>query len=77
MTTNKKDRVLVVLQMTGAYDALNTVIPYNDPHYNDYRQAVSVDPADVLHINDEVGFHPAMHSIKGLYDQGKVAVIRE
>ena len=34
MTTNKKDRVLVVLQMTGAYDALNTVIPYNDPHYS-------------------------------------------
>ena len=76
MTTNKKDRVLVVLQMTGAYDALNTVIPYNDPHYVDYRQAVSVDAADVLHINDEVGFHPAMHSIKGLYDQGKVAVIQ-
>ena len=76
MTTNKKDRVLVVLQMTGAYDALNTVIPYNDPHYTDYRQAVSVDPADVLHINDEVGFHPAMYPIKGLYDQGKVAVIQ-
>ncbi|MYE39801.1 MAG: hypothetical protein F4X27_06210, partial [Chloroflexi bacterium] len=76
MTTNKKDRVLVVLQMTGAYDALNTVIPYNDPHYSDYRQAVSVDPADVLHINDEVGFHPAMYPIKGLYDQGKVAVLQ-
>ena len=76
MTTNKKDRVLVVLQMTGAYDALNTVIPYNDPHYSDHRQAVSVDPVDVLHINDEVGFHPAMYPIKGLYDQGKVAVIQ-
>ena len=76
MTTNKKDRVLVVLQMTGAYDALNTVIPYNDPHYADYRQAVSIDPADVLHINDEVGFHPSMYPIKGLYDQGKVAVIQ-
>ena len=76
MTTNKKDRVLVVLQMSGAYDALNTVIPYNDPHYNDYRPALKVDPADVLHINDEVGFHPSMKPLKNLYDQGKVAVLQ-
>ena len=76
MTTNKKDRVLVVLQMTGAYDAVNTVIPYNDPHYTDHRRAVSVDAADVLHINEEVGFHPSMYPFKGLYDQGKVAVIQ-
>ena len=76
MTTNKKDRVLVVLQMSGAYDALNTVIPYNDPHYADYRPVLKVDPADVLPINGEVGFHPSMRPIKDLYDQGKVAVIQ-
>ncbi len=76
MTTNKKDRVLVVLQMSGAYDALNTIIPYNDPHYNDHRQAVNVAPGDVLHINDQVGFHPSMKPLKNLYDQGKVAVIQ-
>ena len=76
MTTNKKDRVLVVLQMSGAYDALNTVIPYNDPRYADYRPVLKVDPADVLPINSEVGFHPSMRPIKDLYDQGKVAVIQ-
>ena len=76
MTTNKKDRVLVVLQMSGAYDALNTVIPYNDPRYADYRPVLKVDPADVLPINGEVGFHPSMRPIKDLYDQGKVAVIQ-
>ncbi len=76
MTTNKKDRVLVVLQMSGAYDALNTVIPYNDPLYNDYRPVLKVDPADVLPINGEVGFHPSMRPIKDLYDQGKVAVLQ-
>ena len=76
MTTNKKDRVLVVLQMSGAYDALNTIIPYNDPLYNDHRPAVNVDAGDVLHINDQVGFHPSMYPLKNLYDQGKVAVIQ-
>jgi uncharacterized protein (DUF1501 family) len=50
MTANKKDPVLVVLQMSGAYDALNTVIPYNDPLYADYRPVLKVDPEQVLHI---------------------------
>ena len=76
MTTNNKDRVLVVLQMSGAYDALNTVIPYNDPRYADYRAALKVDPADVLPINGEVGFHPGMRPLKELYNQDKVAVIQ-
>ena len=76
MTANKKDPVLVVLQMSGAYDALNTVIPYNDPLYMDYRPVLKVEPEQVLAINDEVGFHPAMAPLKALYDQGKVAVLQ-
>ena len=76
MTANKKDPVLVVLQMSGAYDALNTVIPYNDPLYMDYRPVLKVEPEQVLHIDDNVGFHPAMAPLKALYDQGKVAVMQ-
>ncbi len=76
MTSNKKDPVLIVLQMSGAYDALNTIIPYSDPHYPDYRAELKVDPQDVLAIDDKVGFHPSMTAMKELYDQGKVAVIQ-
>ena len=76
MTSNKKDPVLVVLQMSGAFDAVNTIIPYSDPHYADHRPALKVAPEDVLHINDQVGFHPAMAPMKRLYDEGKVAVIQ-
>jgi uncharacterized protein (DUF1501 family) len=76
MTSNKKDPVLVVLQMTGAYDALDTFIPYSDPHYNDYRKVVNIAPEDVLAVDDKVGFHPAMAPIKDMYDQGKVAVLQ-
>ena len=76
MTTNKKDPVLVILQMTGAYDALNTFIPYSDPHYVDYRPELGIAPEDVLAVDDQVGFHPAMAPIKELYDQGKVAVLQ-
>src|SRR5690242_14289931 len=68
-TANKKDPVLVVLQMSGAYDALNTVIPYSDPLYMDYRPVLKVAPEEVLHIDDHVGFHPAMAPLKALYDE--------
>lgn len=76
MTSTKKDPVLVVFQMSGAYDALNTIIPYNDPLYMDYRPVLRVEPEEVLAINDEVGFHPAMAPLKALYDEGKVAVLQ-
>ena len=68
MTSSKKDPVLVVLQLSGAYDALNTVIPYSDPHYKDYRTVLKVEPEEVLAIDSNVGFHPSMAPIKGLYD---------
>ena len=62
--------------MSGAYDALNTIIPYNNPLYIDYRPVLRVEPEQVLAIDDQVGFHPAMAPVKELYDQGKVAVIQ-
>ena len=64
MTSNKKDPVLVVLQMTGAYDALNTFVPYSDPHYVDYRANLQIGPDQVLAVDDKVGFHPGMDQIK-------------
>ena len=76
MTSNRKDPVLVVLQLSGAFDALNTIIPYNDPLYWDYRPVLKVGPEEVLAIDDKVGFHPSMAPVKHLYDQGKVAVIQ-
>ena len=76
MTSNKKDPVLVVLQMSGAYDTMNTIVPYDDPLYLDYRKHLRIDPAEVLPIDDKVGFHPAMGPLKDFYDQGKMAIIQ-
>ena len=76
MASTKKDPVIVVLQLTGGNDYLNTVIPYNDPHYRDNRPAVGVAEDRILKINDNVGFHPEMAPMQRLYDQGKVAIIK-
>ena len=75
MTTTKKDPVLVVLQMTGANDYLNTIIPYTNGHYRDARPRVGIPEDQVLPIDGELAFNPNMGPIKKLYDEGKVAII--
>ena len=75
MTSTKKDPILVVLQLTGGNDYLNTIIPYGDPLYYDNRANVSIPQDRVLPIDDRFGFNPSLAPIKNLYDQGKVAII--
>ena len=75
MTTTKKEPVLVVLQMTGGNDYLNTVIPYTDGMYYDYRPTVGVAEEDVIPIDSTVGLHPEMRPFKDAYDEGDLAII--
>ncbi len=75
MTTTKKDPILVVIQLTGGNDYLNTVIPYSNPLYHDNRANVGIPADQVLPINGDLGFNPALTPLKALYDQGKAAVI--
>ena len=66
---------LVVIQLTGGNDTLNTVIPYNDGLYYDNRRTVAYKPESVLPISDELAFNPQMGSMKRLWDDGKMALI--
>lgn len=75
MASTKKDPVLVVLQLTGGNDYLNTVIPYTDPRYHDNRPAVGVADDRILQVTDKIGFHPEMAPMKRLFEQGKVAIV--
>jgi uncharacterized protein (DUF1501 family) len=76
MTSTKKDPVLVVLQLSGGNDALNTIVPYSNPLYRDNRPNVAIQEDQVLPINDELGFNPNLAPLKKLYDDGKVAIIQ-
>ena len=75
MLSKDNSPVLVVLQMTGGNDYLNSVIPYNDPMYYDYRPTVGIAQEDVLPLDDQVGFHTEMASLKNIFDSGDMAVI--
>ena len=65
MTSTSKAPVLVVLQLTGGNDYLNTVIPYTNPLYRDYRPVVGIPEDKVLPLDDKAAFHPAMRACPG------------
>ena len=75
MTTTNGDRNLVIVQMSGGNDYLNTLVPYNNGLYYDSRPEIAIDPDSVIKIDDQVGFRPGLEPIKRLWDEGKVAII--
>ena len=75
MTTTQRDPVLVVLQLSGGNDYLNTVIPYADPLYRDNRPTVGIPENEILALDDQVGLHPSMSLMKNFYTQGNVAIV--
>ena len=76
MTKNGKPPVLVVVQLSGGNDFLNTLIPYTSEHYYDARPTVVIPQDEVLPINDELAFNPNMAPLKDVYEDGKMAIVQ-
>ena len=74
MVSTQKDPVLAVLSLSGGNDGLNTVIPYTNPLYRDYRPKLGIAEGQVIPLNDELGFHPTMGPLKKFWDEGKLAI---
>lgn len=75
MTASQEPTRLVVVQLTGGNDYLNTVVPYADGRYYDFRPHVALGEDAVLPIDERVGFSSALAPIARLYEQKKVAVV--
>jgi uncharacterized protein (DUF1501 family) len=74
-TATKKPPVLVVLQLSGGNDYMNTVIPYSNSLYWENRPIVNIPEDKIIPLDDKVGFNPSMAALKPLYDEGKMAII--
>jgi len=74
-----EDRVLVVVQLSGGNDGLNTVVPFGERGYYNARPRIAVPERDVLRFGrgaDGLGLHPALADLKAMYDDGLVGVIQ-
>ena len=76
MADSNKKPVLVVVQLNGGNDFMNTLVPYQNGIYHDSRPTLGVSEDQVIPISDTLGFHPMCGPLKELYDQGKMAIVQ-
>src|SRR5438445_4185544 len=69
-------KTLVVVQLGGGNDGLNTIVPYGDPTYYNVRPVIAVPRGQVLTISEQIGLHPSMAALKARYDLGQVALVQ-
>jgi len=71
-----KDTILVVVQLTGGNDGLNTVIPFTDPDYAKYRPTLKVPTEQLKKLNDTVGLHPALDGLASMWEDRALCVVQ-
>ncbi len=75
-TPQRDGRVLVVIQLDGGNDGINTVVPFKDEGYAKHRKALRLPRERLVKVNDAVGLHPALRDFGKLLEAGKLAVVQ-
>ncbi|MCH8910325.1 MAG: DUF1501 domain-containing protein [Chloroflexi bacterium] len=75
MVTAERKPSLVVIQLSGGNDAMNTVVPYTNGIYHDSRKAIRLTEEHVIDLDGTLGLNPSMGPMKSIWDAGKMAVI--
>jgi len=66
---------LIVIQLSGGNDGLNTIVPFENDLYYNARPVLGIKKSEVLKVSDELGFNPALESLKPLFDEGLLSVL--
>src|SRR5215469_5244324 len=74
-TADHDGRMLVVIELDGGNDGLNTVVPYADDIYHRNRPTLRIAPNDVLRLDDRLGLHPAMTGLARLWESGRLRIV--
>jgi len=69
-------KYLILIELKGGNDGLNTVIPYSNPLYYKLRPTISIPANKVLPIDNQLGFHPSLEGLKNIFDQNELAIIQ-
>ncbi|MFZ2897820.1 MAG: DUF1501 domain-containing protein [Saprospiraceae bacterium] len=70
-----QNRILIVIQLSGGNDGLNTIIPYRNDLYYENRPGLAIPKDELLPVHDELGLHPSLSPLRELYDQGWLSVV--
>jgi uncharacterized protein (DUF1501 family) len=71
------EKNLVVVQLSGGNDGLNTVVPFGDDIYYQKRKSIAIKPEDVIKLNDRQGLNPNLSALQELYDQGWMGILND
>ncbi|MCB0689143.1 MAG: twin-arginine translocation pathway signal, partial [Saprospiraceae bacterium] len=75
--TSRDGTILIVIQLSGGNDGLNTVVPYRNDIYYRSRAEINIAPSSVLKLHDDLGFNPALQSLQTIFDRGEMSVLNE
>lgn len=75
MMPSRTGKILVVVQLSGGNDGLNTFVPYRNDIYYKSRPTIAIKPQKVLQLADDIGLNPALGALRPLYDEGLLSII--
>ena len=75
-SSSTSDHILVVVQLDGGNDGLNTVIPFSDEDYSRLRPTLAIKKDEVIKVNDRIGLHPSMRDAADLLETGKFSIVQ-
>src|SRR5215217_1868646 len=74
--SGKDGKILVVVQLAGGNDGLNTVVPFGDDAYYRNRPSLAHDKNSILKLDNYLGVHPNLAPLKNLFDDGRMAIVQ-
>jgi uncharacterized protein (DUF1501 family) len=69
------DRNIVIIQLSGGNDWLNTVVPFENDIYYNKRKTIAIQKNTIISLNEQFGFHPSLQSLQELFSQGNMCII--
>lgn len=70
------DRILVLIELKGGNDGLNTVVPYADPAYPQLRPVIGIKSDEVIKLDGKTGLHPALQAALPMWEKGELGIVQ-